>query len=127
MPIYDYECACGHIQERIERADDKRAKICPRCGKAQARRIISVSGQYCGNQDADWLKSVREVVGDETREGREFKRDPTRANYQAWMKRKGLRPMDIGERPNRPPIEDDRRLTRKLIENHRKRSAVSIG
>jgi putative FmdB family regulatory protein len=128
MPIYDYECQmCGHIHERIERAKDQLSKQCPACGLVQAKRIISATGQYCGNDDATWLKSVREVVGDETREGRAFLRDPTRSNYRAWLKREGLRPMEPGERPHRVPLVDDRRITRKLIENHRKRTAITIG
>jgi putative FmdB family regulatory protein len=130
MPLYDYECGyCGHIAERIEQPDDQRSKRCPSCNLLGAKRIISCGNSaYLGNQDAPWLKSVREVVGTETREGRAFLRDPSRANYHAWMDRKGLRPLEPGERGGKPSSSglDEQRMVRRLVERHRKRTTVSI-
>lgn len=130
MPIYDYECTyCGHIHERIEHADDQMSKRCPSCELLTAIRIISYGNSaYLGNEDAPWLKSVREVVGGETREGREFLRDPTRANYRAWMARKGVRPLEPGEKGGRQSSGiDEQRTVRQLAELHRKRTAISVG
>jgi len=131
MPVYDYECAaCGHIHERIEEADDQLSKPCPACELAVAVRIISCGNSaYIGNQDAPWLKSVREVVGDETREGREFLRDPTRANYRAWMDRKGLRPLEPGEKGGKQQKREivSQRMVAKLAELHRQRTALKVG
>lgn len=128
MPIYDYQClAYGghHCFEQIEPAWDNGPKRCPQCGLVRSKRIIGASGQYVGNQDADWLKSVRKVVGKETREGREFHLHPTRANYQAWMKSKGLRPLERNE-PIKPPPTDLTTLHKKVFERHRKRMAITI-
>jgi putative FmdB family regulatory protein len=130
MPIYDYECTyCGHIAERIEHPDDRLSKRCPSCNLLGAKRIISCGNSaYIGNQDAPWLKSVREVVGAETREGQAFLRDPTRANYRAWMQRKGLRPLEPGEKGGKPSGSvDEARTVRQLAELHRRRTALKVG
>jgi putative FmdB family regulatory protein len=124
MPIYDYECMkCGHVRERYANTNTKYLK-CPKC-QGNSKRIITASGVYMGNNDADWLKSVREVVGDETREGREFKRNPTRANHKAWMKRKGLRPYEPGE-PIKPSAPDTSGIHKKVLERHIKRNRLEI-
>jgi putative FmdB family regulatory protein len=130
MSLYDYECAhCGHIHERFEHPDDQLSKPCPSCGMLLAKRIISCGNSaYLGNEDATWLKSVREVVGGETREGREFLRNPTRSNYRAWMARKGVRPLEPGEKGGRQSGGiDEQRVVRRLAELHRKRTAISVG
>lgn len=42
MPIYDYACkACGHEFEREQRIHDAPVRKCPKCGKLQAKRLIS--------------------------------------------------------------------------------------
>ena len=38
MPIYDYECKCGHEFESLESKDMPRKK-CPECGKI-AKRVL---------------------------------------------------------------------------------------
>jgi putative FmdB family regulatory protein len=126
MPIYDYECqVCGNVFEYICKANHKPRWLYCRICHETAKPIISANGVYTGNQDADWIKSVREVVGDETQEGRTFKANPTRANYTAWMKRKGLRPYEPGE-PTRPPPPDDRAIQREVVKRHFKRKRIEI-
>ena len=125
MPIYDYECSkCGEVQERYAGVDTNHLK-CRKCG-GNSKRIISAAGVYMGNDDAPWLKSVREVVGNETREGREFLKDPSRSNYKAWMKKKGLRPLEDNEsRKPEPPKMDS--VHRKVAERHMRRNRIEIG
>lgn len=124
--IYDYECCrCGTLTEVIAAMDDTDLKPCPEC-QGDMVRIISISGVNCLNQDAGWLKTVTDVVGNETPEGREFKKNPTRANYHAWMKRKGLRPLEDGEKPSRPPAVDEDRMARQLYEKHRERTRIEL-
>jgi len=42
MPIYDYACkVCGHEFEREQRIHDAPVRKCPKCGKLQAKRLIS--------------------------------------------------------------------------------------
>jgi putative FmdB family regulatory protein len=41
MPTYDYSCtACRHRFERFESMGDDGAKVCPKCGKKKAKRMI---------------------------------------------------------------------------------------
>lgn len=128
MPIFDYECCmCGNVQEVITRHDDIDDRRCPACEIGMARRIISASGHHCANEDAAWIKSAAEVAGTETLEGREFRRNPTRANMRAWMKVKGLRHMDPGERPQKPPPVDEAKLMRGMWERRQKRNRITIG
>jgi putative FmdB family regulatory protein len=128
MPIYDYECCmCGNIKEVITSPDDIDDRRCPSCEIGMARRIISASGRNCANQDAGWIRSAAEVAGTETVEGKEFKRNPTRDNMHAWMKAKGLRHMDPGEKPRKPEPVNEQRMAEALFERHRKRMAITIG
>lgn len=128
MPIYDYECqGCGHITERIERSGDDGVKKCVVCGETKSVRIISATGQYCGNQDATWLKSVTDVINRDTSNpmAKEFMSNPTRANYRMWMKSEDLRPMERNEqiKPQRP---DFSRINREVWENHQARNRIEI-
>lgn len=42
MPIYEYCCkSCGHEFEIIQKITDKPIKKCEKCGKLQAKRMIS--------------------------------------------------------------------------------------
>jgi putative FmdB family regulatory protein len=126
MIISDYECCkCGNICEHFIDPDDTDLKPCPEC-QGDMARIISVSGQYCGNQDAAWLKSSAEVAGTETLEGREFKRNPTRSNLKAWMSVKNLRHMEPGEKPARPEQPDVNKITEKLIKKYQERHRLEI-
>ncbi|MHC4266790.1 MAG: hypothetical protein ACYSUK_12795 [Planctomycetota bacterium] len=76
-------------------------------GKFQS--IISASSQYCANEDADWLKSIPEVVDPTTgRAAAECYKNPTRSNYKAWMKEAGIRPMEANEKMRPDPINMDK-------------------
>ena len=45
MPIYEYECAeCGHRLEAIQKVSEAALTVCPTCGKAELRRLISAAG-----------------------------------------------------------------------------------
>jgi putative FmdB family regulatory protein len=128
VPLYDYQCAyCDRIHERMEAWNDRADKLCPYCNHWQARRIVSAGQVYLANQDAAWLKTVPEVIGTETREGREAIRNPTRANIKAWEKTKGLRHLEAGE-PMRPTPTDmeSPRVTAKLAALAQKRRAITV-
>ena len=130
MPIYDYECAaCGHVHERIEHMNDQLSKKCPSCDLVQAKRIISASGVWLGNDEsAPWIKSVLEVVDKDSKAPhvQNFIKDPTRRNYRAWMKGEGLRHREPGEKSKPPPTKTDR-LGQLLWQRHRKRKRIEIG
>ena len=128
MPIYDYECReCSYTEELMLRMDDNGLRGCPKCKRFAFRRLISASGPYLGNQDAPWLKSVGEVVDPNTPEGREFMRNPTRANRRNWMKANNLIEYEPGMRTKPDPTRmDTPEVTRKLADLAQKRRALSI-
>jgi putative FmdB family regulatory protein len=128
MPIYDYECkACGHVTEAIAKSNEVEI-FCGKCHTGIASRIISASGAYCGNQDTGWIKTVLEVVdksGQATPADKQFRKDPTRANYKRWMKSRGLRPMEDNE-PKKPAPTDLTSLHHKVAVRHMKRNKLEI-
>ena len=131
MPIYDFECQCGRIFESIVPVNCTESE-CEECGMP-AKRIISVAGQYCSNQDARWLKTVLEVVDKDSKKPAdvEFRNNPTRENYKRWMKENKIRPVDYsvnGGPPTytRPPEPDLRKLGDELYRKHRERKRIEI-
>lgn len=116
MPIYDYLCdTCGHEFEAFGKHEDT-TTACPECGKS-SHRLCTCTGGHMSNEDATWLKSVREVVD---KEGgphcQAFLKDPTRSNYKNWMKGEGLRPLEPGE-------EKVKRITKQQEQAELKRRA----
>ena len=126
MPIYDTRCtSCGTEREIICGPDDH--PPCPKCG-GDTKRLITCSGPNCANEDAGWIKSVTEVVDkdDASPHSREFLRNPTRSNYQAWMRAEGLRPLEPGEGPSKPPPVPMDRIRRGVMERMRERRTIEI-
>jgi len=132
MPIYDNECGeCGNVFEVIAGYEDDHL-VCPECGGA-SNRIIAAGGVNTANQDSAWLKSVVAIVDPESTvpHVKEFRDNPTRKNWQAWMKGEGIRPLENGE--NHTPYEkrmvDDRDdiRTREMWERHRERTRLKVG
>lgn len=139
MPIYQYECpSCYNQQEHIlsvsemERFEELAETIggvggllCE-CG-AIMKHIQAIGGQYCSNEDADWIRSVREVVGHDNPlpEAQRFMKDPTRQNYKTWMKAQGLRPLENGEKRQQPEF-DINAHTEKIMQRRQKRRRIEI-
>jgi len=45
MPIYEYQCkACGHRLEAMQKISDEPLTECPKCGKAELKKLISAAG-----------------------------------------------------------------------------------
>ena len=45
MPIYEYACdSCGHRFDRLQSFRDDPVRVCPECGEASCRRLISAPG-----------------------------------------------------------------------------------
>lgn len=45
MPIYEYQCtACQHQFDLIQKMSDPVTKICPKCAKETAVRLVSAAG-----------------------------------------------------------------------------------
>ena len=132
MPIYDFECgSCEAITERYAKLDEE-ILPCEQCA-SDAYRIISATGHYCGNQDANWLKSVVEVVDKDPSKPhcQEFIKNPTRRNWKAWMKGEGIKPAPgnhHGGPPThpRPDPPDMSKVHSEVWEKHQKRMRIEI-
>jgi len=47
MPTYDYECqACGHRFEHFGKLHDTGLRVCPRCSKKKAKRLIGAGAGF---------------------------------------------------------------------------------
>lgn len=127
LRLYDFECTCGRIFEEL--APSNVYDMACTCGKT-AKRIISASGVYMGNQDGAWLKTVLEVVDKDSRAPHvvEFRKNPTRENYKRWMKGEGLRPADSNVRGAPPTLErrsiDTSHIRREVWDKHRQRRRI---
>ena len=126
MPIYDYDCQyCGNSFETIAGVDEQRVR-CPKCN-GEADRVISVSGVFCSNEDAEWIRSVREVVDkDGGAHCQEFLKNPTRQNYKNWMNGEGLRPLEPGEKPRKPKPPDQNAIKKEMMERYSERHRITI-
>lgn len=44
MPIYEFACrACGHQFERMQKVSDPLPELCPTCGAAEVRKLVSAT------------------------------------------------------------------------------------
>lgn len=45
MPIYEYRCAeCGFQDEFLQKVSEPQLTVCPSCGKAAFRKLLSAAG-----------------------------------------------------------------------------------
>ena len=130
MPIYTWECPECKKEFDLICSIDRRNKImlCPECDNI-SHRIISASGAFCANEDTEWIRSVIEVVDKDSKAPHvvEFCKNPTRTNYQRWMKGEGLRHLEPGE-PMRP-AEDKGRMKRTvdyMAKKRMERGAITV-
>jgi putative FmdB family regulatory protein len=123
MPIYDFQCkdgSCGALFEAFSHVDEMVS--CPYCGFS-TKRLISASGVNTANQDADWIRSVTEVVDKEGgREAQEFLKRPTRDNMLDWMRAEGIRHYEKGENL-RPPKRDMSKVHDHVMREYAARNA----
>jgi hypothetical protein len=59
---------------------------------------------------------------------REFLKNPTRHNYQEWMRGEGLRPMEDGEhmRPQKPAPVDEGAIVKDMVRLRKERNRIEI-
>ena len=130
MPIYDYQCRiCDHVHERIVKANSTNVFDCPKCDRPYTcKRIITASGVYLGNDDAAWIKTVLEVVDKDSKAAhtQRFLKNPSRANYKAWMKGEGLRPLENNDR-QRPEHPDESKRAAEMFRRHQQRNRIEVG
>jgi len=130
MPLYDYECYnCENIEERIEKPDGPQEIICGKCSGTM-RRIISTRTPFDNLIDSPWLASVLEVVDKNPKKAhcQAFLKNPTRKNYQNWMKNEGIRPIDPGEKylPKKTDTGKGSLFRQKMLERFQQRNRIEI-
>ena len=126
MPLYHLQCqSCGNEFERICPVKSRLFQNCE-CG-GWTKTVPAVRGPNCVNEDAGWLPSVREVVSkdDPRPHVQAFLKDPTRANYKAWMKGEGLRPLENGEKSEKFKFDAERHAE-KVMEAKIKRERYEV-
>ena len=137
MPLYDWECEkCGAIFEEMAPFDEDHIP-CPHCveidpevdaGVGVAKKIISISTGFY-RPDAPWLETVREVVDKEATDlpTRRFLETPNRQTHREWMKARGIRPYEEGERPIPKDREPDyKKVADKLLKRHKERTTICV-
>lgn len=129
MPLYDRECPdCGHVFEVIEPIELEQAIQCPKCWSV-TRRIISAGRCFTGNEDAEWVRSVTEVVAkgaDADRHDRRFlASNKTKQDLKRWMTAKGLRHLEPGE-PLKPKQPDMSGAAERIMRMRQERRRIEI-
>jgi putative FmdB family regulatory protein len=127
MPVYQLKCkSCGQEFEAICPVADRDWQACE-CG-ASAGVIPAVRGPNCSNEDAGWISTIREVVDKESKDPYDVamcRPNPTRSDYRAWMKAKGIRHLEPGEKPRREEI-DVRRHTDLIMRMKQERERIHV-
>ena len=63
MPIYEYVCqACGHDLEALQKLSDAPLAECPKCGKAELKKMVSAAGFRL--KGAGWYETDFKKGGD---------------------------------------------------------------
>ncbi len=129
MPIYDIECErCHKITEVIQSFRMNKTPRCIKCG-GRTKKIITSRRSSDNLVDAPWLKSVLDVVSkdpDAPMADRIFLRNPTRRNYQVWMRSRGLRPLEPGEKPGRPDPPDMEKIGKEMWDRDVERRRLNL-
>jgi len=130
MPLYEYHCEfCNTDHEAFYKMADKPKTVeCPECfGECTQKPCIGL----IKGDEAGWLSDTRKVVDPQGGPHcQQFLKDPTRSNYQKWMKGEGLRPMEPGEKSKKPTAEDQRQRRKEIVggimEQRRKENTVEV-
>lgn len=128
MPIYDFECKlCGAIYEDIKSVSDEGPYHCMRCN-GDAQKIMSVSGANCFNEDAEWIRSIRDVVDPSVGIAQKrFFENPTRENYKSLLSETGFRHVEKGEKVlYSPPKKDTSKIFKDVFMKHRDRMMIEV-
>lgn len=125
MPLHDHQCEwCGCIHEEFV-AWNERTCGCPICGETSHRVYLQFKG--IKHDSPDWLKDTLQVVDkDGGQHCRDFLKNPSRANYQSWMKGEGIRPMEEGEGIKNKKKVDTAPIRKRVKENFKKKNSIEV-
>jgi putative FmdB family regulatory protein len=112
MPIYEYRCsACGHHLEEMQKMTDAPLRKCPKCGKAQLKRLVSApqfrlkgSGWYETDfkNKSETKRNLVEHGGSESSESTDKSTD-TSAKDEAGKAVAAAKNGDAAEKPAKKP------------------------
>ena len=91
--MYDWECSAGHVFEAMAPTTSFKKKCS--CGR-MAKKIISGRGAL--NETPAWMKKTLEVIDKDDPQARELLKTGSRTALKHYMKAKGLRFLDDGEK-----------------------------
>jgi predicted nucleic acid-binding Zn ribbon protein len=126
MPIYALRCDQGHEFEAVCPVNDRNLQTCD-CG-AKCRVVPAIGQVNCANEDAGWIRSIREVVAKDSKDPHDramLKAGATRSDYKRWLKSNGLRHLEPGEKTMREVIDPIRHAD-KIMELRRERNRITI-
>lgn len=132
MPIYEFACPiCGFTTEMFTTMGVEFAG-CPNC-QGEARKQFSFGQSAPYQEESPWIRTVTEVVSKDGEHAvdREFLKNPTRKNYQAWMKYHKLIPVENehGGPPTRkvPDRSGERkRIADFCFQRHQERQRIEV-
>ena len=127
--MYDWLCAkCDLVFETLGSPKQKH-KNCPRC-PGKAKKIISTRGSL--NETPAWINESLKVIDKDDPLARRLVFERSRSALKKYMKNKGLRLMDDGERTitkedrERADDRDHERRTRYAVEKHIERNRIKV-
>jgi hypothetical protein len=128
MPLYLYVCDCGEKFTQMFPMNERPESVpCKNC-KGIAKYRISVSSADCFSERPAWIASVGDIVNPNgSHAEREFYGNRTRENYNRFLREKGLRHVEPGERlgKNTKPV-DLGKITREVYERQRERKKIYL-
>ena len=129
MLVHDYECkSCGNISEYyiINSSKIPDTIPCPVCTNTAHKVFLKAKAPHT---NAAWVRDVLEVVQKDSDEQhcQEFLKDPTKVNYKKWMAGEGVRHMEPGEKPRRPPSQPPAHvITEKIMQKRMNDRRIEI-
>jgi putative FmdB family regulatory protein len=131
MPMYDMQCrSCKIVYEVFTTPDDKLG-LCPECGAVSDRVYLTIGMIRTSDDGGNHYSEMLEVVDKEGgKHCQDFLRHPNRGSYENWKKTEGIRHIEPGEKlikPKEQIAKNKSKIEAKLINNFRKREAISVG
>jgi len=128
--VKDYKCnniKCGFVFERmVDRNNIPSKAYCEKCS-SESDKILTL--RNTAPVDSPWINSVLEIVDKKSKapHNTEFLKHPTRANYETWKAKTGLRHIAPGEKP--PTIDKAARkksMKKEMINRMRDRNSITV-
>lgn len=128
MILHDYQCeTCGTFDSMVEW--DELQTPCPKCG-AKCSRIYTCRGAL--HEAPAWVKESMKVIDKSDPEARKLLDTGSRSDLHQFMKKKGIRFMEDGEKVltnkdrERQADIDHARITEEVVNRHIQRNRIEV-